>query len=398
MATFDAGNGQTPSPHSLEKLGFVPDEADGFFLAAAFDALPTRVVILDTNGLVVFANKVWCASFQDQHGPYSRGGFAYESLCSDCPTERDNIRRGIDAVRGGTSRSFRAVYRRFAGDETQWHCINVCRLTGAGHSYVVVTDEDLTETDIARETRSEVLRRFQAIQENERQRIAIGLHDSTAQHLTAIGLNLMALKERSRGRHNLSGIFQDMEMSLDHAQREVRVVSYLLHPPELENGGLKAALTRMVEGFAGRALLRAEAFFAPAVDAIPTEMQLAILRIVQEALSNVHRHAAATYVRVRVAQEENRIALSIADNGRGFAAAAQDRRPPALPGLGLAGMRSRVAEFGGKLDISTSGNGTTLTAGFPLTNLDQAAVFEPPLSEQTQSSVSCAPPKPLLAG
>ena len=145
------------------------------------------------------------------------------------------------------------------------------------------------------------------LQEEERQRIAIELHDSTCQHLVAIGLNLMNLRRRFPPAEDAERLLDDIEGSLDEAHRELRVFSYLLHPPYLEKDGLKATLVRFIEGFSRRTGLRSEVAIADAVDDLAILLQRSVLRVIQEALANVHRHADAGQVSVAIAIEDEHV-------------------------------------------------------------------------------------------
>lgn len=202
------------------------------------------------------------------------------------------------------------------------------------------------------------------LQEEERQRIASELHDTTAQHLTAIGLNLMNLRRLAARDRAVAALLADMETSLSEAQREIRVFSYLLHPPHLEQDGLKATLRRFTEGFSRRAGLIVDAAIPSAVDRLAIDLQRCMLRIVQEALANVHRHASARCVAIRIGVKGATLSIRVSDDGKGMGDA------PEIPlGLGLPGMRARLALFGGRLRVTggTGGIGTEIAAFIPLT-------------------------------
>jgi two-component system NarL family sensor kinase len=227
----------------------------------------------------------------------------------------------------------------------------------------VVTHEDVSDVRLAQKAIDDLSERLLHMQEEERQRIAVELHDSTAQHLTAMSLNLMALRGQYDGRRNGSAgkIFGDIEKSLAEAQKEIRVFSYLLNPPYLERDGLKMTLVRYIEGFSRRTGLRTDINIADAVDDIAIRLQRTVLRVVQEALSNVHRHAEAAQVRINLDVHKNGLAIEVADDGKGL-----NGGLPHAPGLGVAGMQGRVREFGGTLEIVDVGNGTTIRACIPL--------------------------------
>jgi signal transduction histidine kinase len=140
--------------------------------------------------------------------------------------------------------------------------------------------------------------RLLALQDEERRRIANELHDSTAQHLVAIGLNLMRLRADADVKAETLDILDEIDGSLEEATKEVRAFTYLLHPPDLQTEGLSATLGRYVEGFGRRTGLKITVRFCRRVDQLSLPLQQTLLRIVQEALTNVYRHASATCVSV----------------------------------------------------------------------------------------------------
>ncbi|MBB3021528.1 signal transduction histidine kinase [Microvirga lupini] len=212
---------------------------------------------------------------------------------------------------------------------------------------------------------SELSSQLLALQEDERQRIARELHDSTAQHLVAANLGLAGLEAEVR--HSATGrkILAEIENLQAEALRELRIFTYLLHPPNLANDGLQTTLRDFAEGFAGRTGLLARIRVPEEVDDLPSELQRTILRVVQEALTNVHRHAGASRVSVDARIRSGRLVVRIRDNGHGMA---NSNRPdgPIRLGVGIAGMRARLEQFGGDLRIKTGPGGTSVVAIVPI--------------------------------
>lgn len=206
-----------------------------------------------------------------------------------------------------------------------------------------------------------------AVQEEERQRIARELHDSTAQHIAAANIGLMRLEAEIQQGPSARKAFAQVENLLERALLELRVFTYLLHPPNLATDGLKLTLQEFIEGFAERTGLSASVRISPAVNTVSPDMQRSILRVVQEALSNVHRHAGATRVIVGVKMATKGLIIRVRDNGRGMNALRGDGSAvrPRL-GVGISGMRARVQQFGGDLKISTGAAGTALIAFIPM--------------------------------
>ena len=203
--------------------------------------------------------------------------------------------------------------------------------------------------------------RLLALQDEERRRIASDLHDSTAQHLVAIGLNLMRLRA-DPGEGKTLDILAEIDGSLEEATKELRAFTYLLHPPNLQGEGLSATLGRYVEGFGRRTGLKVTAESCCSVDQLSLPLQVALLRIVQEALTNVYRHASATSVSVNCRRLGKRLILVISDDGQsGF----QGGKESGL-GVGIPGMIARMQQLGGNLRVDSGPNGTAVRATVPV--------------------------------
>jgi two-component system, NarL family, sensor kinase len=215
---------------------------------------------------------------------------------------------------------------------------------------------------------SELSGQLLALQEEERQRIARELHDSTAQHLVAANLGLSSLEGTVVATPASRSAFAEIERLLAEALRELRIFTYLLHPPNLENDGLQTTLRDFAEGFAGRTGLVARIQIPEEVDDLPSELQRAILRVVQEALTNVHRHASASHVSVDARIMSGHLTVRIRDNGHGMAAPLRLDGPIRF-GVGIAGMRARLEQFGGGLRIRTSRGGTVVVARVPVSGV-----------------------------
>jgi signal transduction histidine kinase len=193
----------------------------------------------------------------------------------------------------------------------------------------------------------------------------VELHDSTGQHLTALGLGLARL-QRSVGAHfAMQGVLNDMAASLQEAHREIRILSYLLRTPSLLAGGLESTVRRFVKGFGIRTGLHADYSSEGCVDETGPDIQHAALRVIQEALTNVHRHAKATSVDVELANRDGVLAVRIADDGIGIESLRNGDLDEVTLGVGIAGMRARLEQLGGALDIRCDGVGTVVIATIP---------------------------------
>jgi two-component system, NarL family, sensor kinase len=212
--------------------------------------------------------------------------------------------------------------------------------------------------------------RLLSLQEEIQQRIASDLHDSTCQHLIAASLNVM----RTRRSINDSGavrICDDVDASIDQALREIRAFTYLLHPQNLLADGLKTSIEQFVKGFSARTSLECSLEVASEVDRLPLAAQQSVLRIIQEALMNVFRHAKATCVKIELRTTDTHFKLSIRDNGCGMPIGQARSGVKAISfGVGIPAMRTRLQQLGGTLEIRSSSaaakcTGTTLCAVIP---------------------------------
>jgi signal transduction histidine kinase len=192
----------------------------------------------------------------------------------------------------------------------------------------------------------------------------VELHDSTTQHLAAAGLALSQVQLLVPDDPVLAAAIQRGLDSLAEAQREIRAFSYLLFPPSLDQDGLASTVRHFVEGFGRRTGLTLTYKIDDAADGTAPPVQHTVLRIVQETLTNVHRHAQATRVSLRIQVDGPSLKLRITDNGRGLAVTRGDDIPEL--GVGIPGMRSRVRQLGGDLSLTSGRRGTTVRASIPL--------------------------------
>jgi two-component system, NarL family, sensor kinase len=168
---------------------------------------------------------------------------------------------------------------------------------------------------------------------------------------------------------------------LDKALMELRVFTYLLHPLNLADDGLRATLEEFIGGFAGRTGLRALIRISNQVDDASPDIQRAILRVVQEALTNVHRHAGASQVHVGVKRVAERLVVRVRDDGRGMTRVDRSASRQKM-GVGIPGMHARLQQFGGDLKIRTRSGGTSLLAYVPLSERSRGAVLSLSLSRR----------------
>lgn len=219
--------------------------------------------------------------------------------------------------------------------------------------------------------------RLMRVQDEERRRIARELHDGLGQWLAAAQINVdMAL---SRSGERSSPMLQETRKLIDHAVCSIRTMSYLLHPPLLDEAGFEAAAHWFIDGFAKRTAMSIHANFSQpgngegtwtvgAAARMPEPVELALFRALQEGLTNAHRHSASPNVEVKFQRLSNCAILQIQDFGRGLPQAVIDRfeRTGAGSGVGLAGIRERMKELGGEFTITTGSGGSSLCSTVPL--------------------------------
>lgn len=225
------------------------------------------------------------------------------------------------------------------------------------------------------------------IQDEERRRIARELHDGLAQYLAGAMMQMECVKIAGNAKFNDHLI--DARQLIERALLETRTVSHLLHPPLLDEMGLESAVAWYVEGFAKRSGVNVSVAIEPNIRRLDVETETAIFRIIQECLTNVHRHSGSSAASIQLSREGQVLVLQVSDNGKGISS---DRRNDTVaPGVGIAGMRERVRQLKGQLDISSKpGGGTTVVATLPFLG-DRAAVtgpISPKISEPVQSAAS----------
>ena len=219
------------------------------------------------------------------------------------------------------------------------------------------------------ETVRELSGRLLRAQDEERRRIARDLHDSSGQILVAVQMNLTPIEEEARKMNAdfAKGIQQSLDL-VEQLSKELRAVSYLLHPPLLDEAGLPSALRWFVEGFAERSKINVQLELPTDLGRLPSDMEMTMFRIIQECLTNIHRHSGSKEANIRVARSADEVCLQIQDKGRGMPVSNNGGSSSKLvgAGVGIQGMRERVKQLGGQLEIQSNENGTAVTASFPL--------------------------------
>ena len=237
-----------------------------------------------------------------------------------------------------------------------------------GSSCVLAVMRDLTERKQAEKALRGLSTRLLQLQDEERRRVARELHDAIGQNLVGLVANLTVAHKSARtlnpkARQALSGSLKVAERSL----KEMRTLSYLLHPPLLDEDGLASALAWYVKGFAERSEIKIDLKVSPNFGRLPQEVETTLFRVVQEGLTNVHRHAKSPTASIRLSRCPTEVKLEIADKGRGMPAKTlhSGNQKSGKLGVGIMGMSERARQLGGRLEIDSSRRGTTVRVMIP---------------------------------
>ena len=209
--------------------------------------------------------------------------------------------------------------------------------------------------------------RLLQLRDEERRHLARELHDSTVQDLAAVVVNLGFLRTVARRLSpEARKALRDSIGLASRAATGLRTLTYLLHPPLLEELGLIGALRDFVDGFARRSGIRVDLDLSPGLERMPEEIELTLFRIVQESLANIHRHSGSDSASVGLSQTAEEIQLEVRDAGHGFVLGTSGIAEPGPPlGVGITGMRERLRELGGRLKITSNSSGTIVRATLP---------------------------------
>jgi PAS domain S-box-containing protein len=273
----------------------------------------------------------------------------------------------------------RSVYRVIARDgHVVWfHCEARMVHDSDGHPWFLHgVGFDITELKDAEEAlkhKGEELRALTAnllsIQDEEQRRIARELHDGTAQNLAALAMNLSLVADSPTVQLDQPArrILSESLALAQQCVREVRNLSYLLHPPLLDDLGLATALKSYVEGFSQRTGIRVALESPPNLGRLPPEIETALFRITQEGLANVHLHSGSPCASIRIMLSENEVALEVEDEGSGqIPTAGKEHGQGVRFGVGIPGMRERAQQLGGRMEIDSGSAGTRVVVALPL--------------------------------
>ena len=234
--------------------------------------------------------------------------------------------------------------------------------------------QELEEKNADLERQSELLRELShdlfRTQDEERRHIARELHDSAGQLLAALGMSLdQAVREAERAAPTVAKRLEEVLGMVQRLNREIRTTSYLLHPPLLDEGGLSIALRLYSEGLNERSEIAVALDIPEDFERLASNLELTIFRVVQECVTNIHRHSGSKTAFIRVSRDSENIRAEIKDEGRGIPPERLAVIQSGISGLGVRGMRERLREFGGALNIESDGSGTRVLITIPVPKL-----------------------------
>ncbi len=257
------------------------------------------------------------------------------------------------------------------GEALRRHQVRLLKAQGELEERVT---ERTAELNVANQGLRHLSARLLQMQDDERRRIARELHDSVGQTLAALTMNLTAVRTDIERLRKTAGALADSEALVEEMTREVRTISHLLHPPLLDEAGLASALRWYIEGFAQRSQIQVVLDLPDDFERLSQESETTIFRMVQESLTNIHRHSGSKLAKVRISRSDGDVRVEVEDRGKGMTPEKQVELASAgTPGVGIRGMRERLRQLGGNLEVRSDGKGTIVVAHLPVTSVSTTA-------------------------
>jgi PAS domain S-box-containing protein len=348
-------------------------------LRLVLDALPVGVAVVDRSGDIILGNpasrRIWAGAVRSGAERYAESKGWWHDTGEILAPEDWASARALST--GEISVNEVIDIQAFDGVRKTLHNSAVpIRDAGGAITGAVVVNEDISASEAAERALKDsygqmrtLTGRLMRAQDDERRRIAQMLHETTAQDLAALKMLLGRLVRTSAGLgESERGILAESVSVADRTMTEIRTLSYLLHPPFLDETGLLPALRWYAAGFAKRSGIKVDLDLPETFSRLPSDTETALFRVVQESLINIHRHAASEMARLRLRADDETLTLQIDDWGHGIPSASLEQilAGGGTAGVGIAGMSERIKQLGGRLDILSEGRGTTVRAVLPL--------------------------------
>lgn len=380
------GHEKHTSGHGTSKV--VP--AQNHVFQSLLDDLNVGIANLSSSGTVLYSNR----RFRDTLGIPWRSEIKGTDLKSHLSPACWPVI--IEALEHATSSPVEGELRLETEGHTHFVTLSLSPMTVSGLTTVRAVAEEktqLVETSKALDQSQAELQSLSArilqLRDNERRRIARDLHDVTGQELAVVLMTLGSISHQVKNHPVLRDRLQESVDTLRKVENEIRTLSYLLHPPLLDESGLSAALHWYLQGLEKRTGLQVHIELNGQLPRLTRDREIALFRVVQESLTNVIRHADATTVWIRSSLGPNGLEILVEDNGRGI-----DPKKVSFAqkghgaGVGIAGMDQRLRQLGGKLRVSSTGHGTMVSASAPTGDVQ---------SEEVPFDLSQEPEAPAIA-
>jgi signal transduction histidine kinase len=249
------------------------------------------------------------------------------------------------------------------------------QLTNAHTELERTVEERTAELTRANQSLRELSGHLQQLRDEERRQIARELHDSIGQMLAALSMNLARVRSQAdRLDPAVAAAVSENAAIVDQISKEIRTISHLLHPPLLDVAGLASAIRWYADGFSERSRIKIDMEIPPEFRRLSDEMEITIFRLVQECLTNIHRHSGSDTAIIAIREEDHNVVVEIKDAGKGISPSKQMAIRSEGTGVGFRGMRERLRQFGGHLEIQSDSAGTSVTAKLPLEPASPSAV------------------------
>jgi two-component system, NarL family, sensor kinase len=328
------------------------------FIQSALDALSAHIAVLDREGTIVAVNRAWCRFGRANGLRLTRNGVGSNYIPFAASNGTD-LRDRLLSVLSGRTAGFSLQYSCSSPKCERWFDLQVRGFGKARARRVLVAHEDITSLKQAERATRELAALVTRAREAERRHLARELHDSTAQELLLVSLNLsqlqVLLKQHARPAKRL---IDETHGALERAQSQLRTLAFVLHSAAPDGHALGIALKTLIKGFSRRTGIRVH-FASDQEGRLPEPIERAVFSVVQEALINIYRHSGSRSAKIALLATEQDLSLEITDSGRG------NGTDGPTAGVGVDSMRARISEIGGSLTIISTSRGTSVRATVP---------------------------------